>query len=247
MPIPSEPAVAGETTEESTPPTGSKTRRRDERAAFQHEREDERAGDQLARPAACRDKPSAYSAKKRRGISRKDREALAEAARSELPWLPISDGASASGCRVEVAMHEEGLIGSRYAATILELALAGGAVGVEGAAGAGTRRLTALVKFDEFFEEEEEEEVVVVAASRHLCEWVDAASLAPPPPPAQVGWWRKLRPGDVVEASHDGGWWQVKVLSREWLDKAAVFAVEAVGYHIRRTVATSCLRPVASA
>ena len=69
------------------------------------------------------------------------------------------------GSPVEVAMNEDGLVGSRYSGSVVKID--------------GDR---ALVAFDEMFEDE--------AGTKRLKEWTPLKSCRPPPPPTPSDFFR---------------------------------------------------------
>ena len=46
---------------------------------------------------------------------------------------------------------------------------------------------------------------------RRLREWVAISALHPVPPPPPAAWLSMVRPGDVLDGLHEGGWWEVAV------------------------------------
>ena len=46
---------------------------------------------------------------------------------------------------------------------------------------------------------------------RRLREWVAISALHPVPPPPPASWLSMVRPGDVLDGLHEGGWWEVAV------------------------------------
>ena len=83
-------------------------------------------------------------------------------------------------------LDEEGLRGSRYGATVIDV-----------------RGERALVEHREFVDEQGKPER----------EWYALDSLLRPPQPPPPGWIAALRPGDSAEILHEGGWWNVRLRS----------------------------------
>jgi hypothetical protein len=141
--------------------------------------------------------------------------------------------------------EEQGLVGSKYAATLLRW---------RGAAW----RSEAFVEYEEFeaaddslddMDDGATPEAKGTLSPRKLREWVPASAIASPPSPPVAGWLRRLHVGNEVEAFHEGGWWSVRIISRRAasvrLGEEPQFVVEAVGYGIQRTVSAANLRPCA--
>jgi hypothetical protein len=133
---------------------------------------------------------------------------------------------------VDVVQYEEGLIGSRFAADVLEVR------------GKGKKR-EARVQYHALFDDAAEGGAN--SGDVLLREWVRASALAPPPALPPVNWHCNLKQGDEVEAFHEGGWWKVVVQSRVQTNKRSKdppqFVVEAIGYGVHRTVDVHHLRP----
>ena len=91
---------------------------------------------------------------------------------------------------VEVEMHEDGLYGSRYTATVVAVAADGE---------------TATVRYDHLVTGDESEALV---------EEVKTTALRPRPPRV-VGIASKLRSGSLCDVWHLDGWWQVRVARRQ--------------------------------
>ena len=123
-------------------------------------------------------------------------------------------------------MVEEGLQGSKFPATIVEVGAA-----------------TVLVQHTTLSQEGEASEEPMP-----LRESYPRSLLSPPPPPPPAGWPHALQAGGVAEMEHEGGWWTVDVLQRQAAkgggDKAFKFLVAATGFDVPPRWATSKqLRP----
>jgi hypothetical protein len=140
------------------------------------------------------------------------------------------------GMRFEVIMEEEGLMGARYAATVLGIRPEGkGGRGEDEAEGGATH---ALVEYDALYADADDDKEssdghdgergggrtggegggesdgadeprAARAGETRLQEWVSLSSLRPVPPPPPGGWTRRLVVGDRLDALHEEGWWQV--------------------------------------
>ena len=147
-----------------------------------------------------------------------ERAALAAAwERTSIPVRPMKDGGakdgvSAAGIEVgmgaDVEMTDEGLVGSRYSAVIR---------GLRPAPGGKRKPKEALVEYDTLHDEGEAEAEAEPGAEpappKRLQEWVPIASLHPVPPRPPDGWLSRVRPGDVLDALYEGGWWTVVVIT----------------------------------
>lgn len=109
-----------------------------------------------------------------------------------------------AGMGADVEMTEEGLIGSRYSATVR---------GLRPAPDGKRKPKEALVEYDTLFDEADEDVQVGEGegAPRRLQEWVPIVSLHAVPPRPPDGWLSRVRPGDVLDALYEGGWWTVIV------------------------------------
>ena len=175
------------------------------------------------------------------GTVHTSRSAVGETVKKSRPRCNTETKATAPVC-VEVQMQDEGLVGSKYAATLLRW---------RGAAW----RSEAFVEYDEFEADDDSlddgatPEAKGTLSPRKLREWVPASAIASPPSPPVAGWLRRLHVGNEVEAFHEGGWWSVRIISRRAasvrLGEEPQFVVEAVGYGIQRTVGAANLRPCA--
>ena len=156
---------------------------------------------------------------------------------------------------VEVVQLDDGLVGSRYSAVVLELkrGIAGkrASVGKQGAASSSARAVPteALVEYDALFDDDDNEAVgeAEPQGEKRLQEWVPIDSLRPPPSTPDASWQRALVTGAEAAVLYDGGWWEVVVSSRlpgnVRLGEPTRFVVEAVGYGVKHTVEASKLRP----
>jgi hypothetical protein len=178
------------------------------------------------------------------GTVHTSRSAVGETVQKSRPRCSTETKAPAPVC-VEVQMQDEGLVGSKYAATLLRW---------RGAAW----RSEAFVEYEEFeaaddslddMDDGATPEAKGTLSPRKLREWVPASAIASPPSPPVAGWLRRLHVGNEVEAFHEGGWWSVRIISRRAasvrLGEEPQFVVEAVGYGIQRTVSAANLRPCA--
>ena len=178
------------------------------------------------------------------GTVHTSRSAVGETVKKSRPRCSTETKAPAPVC-VEVQMQDEGLVGSKYAATLLRW---------RGAAW----RSEAFVEYEEFeaaddslddMDDGATPEAKGTLSPRKLREWVPASAIASPPSPPVAGWLRRLHVGNEVDAFHEGGWWAVRIISRRAasvrLGEEPQFVVEAVGYGIQRTVSAANLRPCA--
>ena len=94
------------------------------------------------------------------------------------------------GAKVEVALKEEGLLESRYGATVL----------------ARNSKGHVHVEFEAFFED--------TGANVRLREWVDYEQVLPPPPRTPVGFYKALDIGASLQFLFDAGWWDVILIQR---------------------------------
>ena len=153
-------------------------------------------------------------------------------------------GAPHIGMCAEVKQWEQGLIGSRFKATITDLRPRGDK----------KKAKEALVRYDSLFDspsDEEEDDGIKASGAppERLQEWVMVTNLAPPPPPPPPDWHERLQVGDEAEALHEGGWWRVAVRSRvppPTAGELPSFVVEALGYGVTRTVKADGMRPLAA-
>ena len=142
--------------------------------------------------------------------------------RAPLGGPPLTVGEEAAvGMMVEVVQYEDGLLGSRFVADVLEF---------RGKA----KSREAHVQYHALFEDDGQGGGDIL-----LREWVKASALVPPVPRPPASWSKRVKPGDKTEAFHEGGWWQVIVHARV----KGGFDVEASGYGVRRTVLERDLRP----
>jgi hypothetical protein len=247
--------ATAEAHEEAAPAAKQAAKRRKKDAAQEEEEAGAAAG--ADEPAPAPQPPSAKAA----GVkAAKAAAALsARAAQARAAAVPMVEaGTVAAGMIVEVVQSEEGLVGSKYAAVVLEVR-------------ASKRDTRALVEYDSLYDDEAADEggddgsaadgaqddaaggdegERSMANARRLREWMPVEALRPPPPPTAAGWARQLSAGAEAAVLYDGGWWDVVVCSRlvgnVKQGTPTRFVVEAVGYGIRRTVETDELRPRAA-
>lgn len=170
----------------------------------------------------------------------------------------------APGMEVEVAQVDDGLVGSTYAAKILEVRREY----------KNKRKISeALVEYEALLDERDSEVGLcsdflgptspASKKQRHRCgacgrighkaptcttqssklrEWVKISSLAPRREPPPEDWHKTLRAGEEAELMHADGYWRVLVLE----GKDSRFKVQAVGYEppIIHNVGAESLRPV---
>ena len=136
---------------------------------------------------------------------------------------PVGPSWLGPSVEVEVAMAEEGLLSSRYRATVLDSLSAG----------------KAHIQFKDFNEEGEdggESEVL-------LKEWVPFEMLRPLPPPPPSGFFTKLKVGTPLESLFEDGWWDVTLDAIDKQRKPDCYNVGSSVYDTSRWVDQTTLRP----
>ena len=113
-----------------------------------------------------------------------DREvASGESCKQVTPsWLPPERA------QAELAMVEDGMVGSWYPVTLLQVNAEDQVAHVEVAALQQGR-----------------------GADAPLCEWQPLTQLRPPPPRTPDDFWNLLKPDSIAEVWYQGGWWQVMI------------------------------------